>query len=77
MDGASAEVIVSASSCDRSPRTSASHPVTTRGVSTGPDVGASGCLVSEKADPSSKESAREWLSRRSMSSGNQVLLGQY
>ncbi len=63
VDGARAEAIVSATSWGRSPRTSASHPGTTHGVSTGPDVAARGCHVSEKADPSSEESAREGLSR--------------
>ncbi len=63
MDGARAEVIVSATSWGRSARTSASHPGTIRGVSTGPGAGAIGCPVSEKADPSSEELAREGLSR--------------
>ncbi len=63
MDGARAEVIVSATSWGRSPRTSTSHPETTHGASTGLDAGARGCPVSEKADPSSKESAREGLLR--------------
>ncbi len=63
MDGARAEAIVSATSWGRSPRTSASHPGTIRGVSTGPDAGARGCPISEKADPSSEESAREGLSQ--------------
>ncbi len=53
MYGARAEAIVSATSWGRSPRTSASHPGTIRGVSTGPYTGARGCPISEKADPSS------------------------
>ncbi len=63
MDDARAEVKVSATSWGRSPRTSTSHPGTIRGVSTGPDAGASGSPVSEKADSSSEELAREGLSR--------------
>ncbi len=58
MDGARAEAIVSATSWGRSPRTSS-----IRGVFTGPDAGAKGCPVSEKADLSSEELAREGLSR--------------
>ncbi len=63
MDGAHAEAIVRATSWGRSPRTSVSHPGTTHGVSTSLDEGARWCPVSEKADPSSEESAREGLSR--------------
>ncbi len=63
MDDAHVEAIVSATSWGRSLRTSASHPGTIREVSTGLDAGARGCPVSEKADPSSEESAREGLSR--------------
>ncbi len=63
VDGAHAEAIVSATCWGRSPRTSASHPGTTHLVSTSLDVGARGCPISEKADPSSEESAREGLSR--------------
>ncbi len=63
MDGTCAEVIVSATSWGRSPKTSTSHPGTICGVSTGPDAGARGCPISEKADPSSEESAREGLSQ--------------
>ncbi len=63
MDSVRAEEIVSATSWGRSPRTSASHPGTTHGVSTSLDAGARWCPVSEKADPSSEESAREGLSR--------------
>ncbi len=63
MDGARAEAIVSATSWGRSARTSTSHPGTICEVSTGPDAGAIGCPVSEKADPSSEELAREGLSR--------------
>ncbi len=63
MDDARAEAIVSATSWGRSLRTSASHPGTIRGVSTGL-AGARGCPVSEKADPSSEESAREGLSQK-------------
>ncbi len=63
MEGARAEAIVSAISWGRSPRTSASHLGTTRGVSTGPDAGARGCPISEKADPSSKGIDRVGLSR--------------
>ncbi len=64
MDGARSEAIVSATSWGRSPRTPTPHPGTICGVSTGPDAGARGCPVSEKADPSSEESAREGLLRR-------------
>ncbi len=77
MDSACAEAIVSATYRGRSPSTTASHPGTTHGVSTGLEACAKGCPISEKADPSSKELAREGLSWLSMSSGNQVLLGQY
>ncbi len=63
MDGAGGEAIVRATSWCRSPRTSASHPGTTLGVSKSLDAGARGCPVSEKADPSSEELAREGLSR--------------
>ncbi len=45
------------------PRTSASHPGTTRGDSTSLDMGASGCPLSEKGEPSSEEFTKEWLSR--------------
>ncbi len=58
MDGERAEAIVIATSWGRSPRTSASHPGTICGVSTGPDAGARWCPISEKADSSSEESAR-------------------
>ncbi len=50
-----------ATSWGRSPRTSASRSRTTHAVSTSLDVGARGCCVSEKADHSSEESAREGL----------------
>ncbi len=62
MDCAHSEAIVSATSWGRSPRTSASRPETTHGVSTGLDVGARGCPVSEEV-PYSKELASEGLSR--------------
>ncbi len=48
----------------RPPRTSASHPGTTRGDSTSLDAGARGCSLSEKGDPSSEEFAKEGLSQR-------------
>ncbi len=59
MDDDLAEAIVSATSWGRSPRSSASHPGTTREVPTSLDTGARGCPVSKKLDSSSEESARE------------------
>ncbi len=63
MDGPRGEAIVKATSWGRSSRTSTSHPGTTHGISKSLDAGARGCPISEKADPSSEESAREGLSR--------------
>ncbi len=52
------------------PRTSASHPGTTRGDSTSLDAGTRGCPLSEKGDPSSEEFAKEGLSQ-----GASILIG--
>ncbi len=59
MNGARVEAIVRPTSWGKSLRTAASCPGTTHGISKSLDVGARGCPVSEKADPSSAESARE------------------
>ncbi len=76
--------MVSTTSWRRSPRTSASHPGTRHEVSRGLDTGAIKCPVSESVDPSSEESQRnlrgicqELAVLRSISSENQVWVGQY
>ncbi len=52
------------------PRTSMSHPGTTRGDSTSLDAGAIGCPLSKKGDPSSEEFAKEGLLRGALVWGN-------
>ncbi len=70
VDGALAEVMVFTTAGGSPPRTSMSHPGTTRGDSTSLDAGAIGCPLSKKGDPSSEEFAKEGLLRGALVRGN-------